>query len=185
MYDTDTTGEPSARRQLDGADARAELLEASLSRWGDTVLRLAVNRTDNRSDAEDVFQTVFMRLYQAAPHFTDDEHEKAWLLRVTMNCCADIHRSPWRKHRAAYDDEAAATIPAPPATHASGLANAALAQALARLTGKQRAAVHLHYYEGYSTEEIAQITGEQPATVRSHLHRARKALKIELGAQNE
>ena len=56
--------------------------------------------------------------------------------------------------------------------------------ALARLSGKQRAAVHLHYFEGYSTDEVAKITGERPATVRSHLHRARKALRIELGGRS-
>ena len=59
-----------------------------------------------------------------------------------------------------------------------------LAAALARLTPQQRTAVHLFYFEGYATDEIAQITGERSGTIRSHLHRARKALKINLGAHS-
>ena len=137
---------PDAITEAGGAQAReaAAFLEDAVGRWGDTVLRLAASRTGNRADAEDVFQTVFLRLHQGGKRFRDDEHLKAWLLHVTVNCCNDLHRSPW--HR-------------------------------------KRTAVHLHYYEGYATEEIARITGERPATVRSHLHRARKALKIDLGAR--
>ena len=55
---------------------------------------------------------------------------------------------------------------------------------LATLSEAQRTAVHLFYFEGYSTDEIARITGERPATVRSHLHRARQALRLELERQN-
>ena len=127
----------------------AVALESAMERWGDTVLRLATSRMGSIADAEDVFQTVFMRLLQSRERFTDDEHLKAWLLRVTINCCNDVHRSPWSKRRAELDD-----------------------------------AVHLFYFEGYATDEIAQITGERSGTVRSHLHRARKALKINLGAHS-
>ena len=109
----------------------AVALESAMERWGDTVLRLATSRMGSVADAEDVFQTVFMRLLQSRERFTDD-----------------------------------------------------LAAALARLTPQQRTAVHLFYFEGYATDEIAQITGERSGTVRSHLHRARKALKINLGAHS-
>ena len=135
----------------------AVALESAMERWGDTVLRLATSRMGSVADAEDVFQTVFMRLLQSRERFTDDEHLKAWLLRVTINCCNDVHRS---------------------------LEPGDLAAALARLTPQQRTAVHLFYFEGYATDEIAQITGERSGTVRSHLHRARKALKINLGAHS-
>ena len=145
---------PDAAAEASGAQTReaAAFLEDAVGRWGDTVLRLAASRTGNRADAEDVFQTVFLRLHQGGKRFRDDEHLKAWLLHVTVNCCNDLHRSPWHRKRATLSD-------------------------------RQRTAVHLHYYEGYATDEIARITGERPATVRSHLHRARKALKIDLGAR--
>ena len=156
-------------------------MEAAIDRWGDAVLRLARSRMGNAADAEDVFQTVFLRLLQSAPRFADDEHAKAWLLRVTVNCCNDAHRAPWRRRRAVFDEDAAKSVPAPEPPDADDERLDQLQEALGRLTGRQRAAVHLHYFEGYSTDEVARITGERPATVRSHLHRARKALRIELG----
>ncbi|HIY83120.1 MAG TPA: sigma-70 family RNA polymerase sigma factor [Candidatus Rubneribacter avistercoris] len=166
---------PSPARMASAAE-----VEAAIDRWGDAVLRLARSRMGNAADAEDVFQTVFLRLLQSAPRFADDEHAKAWLLRVTVNCCNDAHRAPWRR-RAIFDEDAAKSIPAPEPPDADDERLDRLQEALSRLTGRQRAAVHLHYFEGYSTDEVAQITGERPATVRSHLHRARKALRIELG----
>ena len=165
-----------------------------MERWGDTVLRLAVSRIGNAADAEDVFQTVFMRLLQAGEAFEDDDHLNAWLLRVTTNCCNYVHRFPWQKRRAELSDATAATLRASAldepgcepddAFAARNLDRDDLAAALARLTDQQRTVVHLFYFEGYATDEIAQITGERPSTVRSHLHRARKALKINLGAHS-
>ena len=164
----------------------AAFLEDAVGRWGDTVLRLAASRTGNRADAEDVFQTVFLRLHQGGKRFCDDEHLKAWLLHVTVNCCNDLHRSPWHRKRAALGDDDVARLadrPGPNAPEGAAGRDDELEAALARLSDRQRTAVHLHYYEGYATDEIARITGERPATVRSHLHRARKALKIDLGAR--
>lgn len=159
-------------------------LEDAIERWGDTVLRLAASRMGSLADAEDVFQTVFLRLLQSDARFTNDEHLKAWLLRVTVNCCNDAHRSPWRKQRAVFDEAAVASLPEPDGQDAEDPRQVGLEDALGRLTIKQRTAIHLHYYEGCSTDEIARITGERPSTVRSHLYRARKALRIDLGAQS-
>ena len=133
-----------------------------------------------------MFQTVFLRLHQGGKRFCDDEHLKAWLLHVTVNCCNDLHRSPWHRKRAALGDDDVARLadrPGPNAPEGAAGRDDELEAALARLSDRQRTAVHLHYYEGYATDEIARITGERPATVRSHLHRARKALKIDLGAR--
>ena len=201
-----TRGRPDAARLPHGEDARehasrnaadigasgngrvapareaAARLEDAVARWGDTVYGLAARRTGNRADAEDVLQTVFMRLHQSEKRFRDDEHLKAWLLHVTVNCCNDLKRSPWHKRRAELDDESMERLSAQPEAETGEERDDELEAALARLTVKQRTAVLLHYYEGYATDEIAQITGERPATVRSHLHRARKALKIDLGA---
>lgn len=169
-----------AQSETEGAD-----VEAAIGRWGPMVLRLATSRMGNAADAEDVYQTVFLRLFQSRMRFRDEEHQKAWLLRVTSNCCNDAHRAPWRRRRASIDETSPEEWerPAEVEPAVDGELDR-LEAALARLTGRQRAAVHLHYYEGYSTDEIALITGERPATVRSHLHRARKALRIDLGASS-
>ena len=140
-------GAPDAVAEAGGAQAReaAAFLEEAVGRWGDTVLRLAASRTGNRADAEDVFQTVFLRLHQGGKRFRDDEHLKAWLLHVTVNCCNDLHRSPWHRKRATLGDEDVARLadhPDPNATEGAADRDDELEAALAR----QRTAVHLHYY---------------------------------------
>ncbi len=178
-----TTGPDAQTKEDQGASkAAAETLEAAIDDWGETVLRLAASRLGNLADAEDVFQTVFLKLFQSSMRFRDAEHQKAWLLRVTMNCCNDIHRSSWCKRQAEFDDAMAATLAAPDECGNKGT-DEELTSALKQLSEKQRTTVHLFYFEGYATDEIARITGESPATVRSHLHRARKVLRKELGAQ--
>lgn len=148
--------------------------EAALERWGDAVYRLAACRLRNRADAQDAFQNVFLALVRTRPAFASLTHQKAWLLRTCCNCCNDIARKRKRYATEALDDLDVAD----PATEHD--ADLTLARALETLTERQRTAIHLRYFEGYSAEEIARITGEKPATVRSHLFRARNALKIEL-----
>jgi len=174
-------------------------IERSLSIWGDTVLRLAQCKTRNRADAEDITQTVFMKLCERKAPFDSDEHRKAWLLRVTLTCATDVQRDPWNKRCTGLDgtdkafesliqrQEAAASA----ATSAAGYTNSEsvltetlVTEAVASLPEKQRLAVHLYYYEEYSIREIALITGENPSTVRSHLHRGRASLKVLIGGQN-
>lgn len=167
-------------------------IERAVERWGDTVLRLARCRCGNATDAEDVVQTVFMKLCQSTKPIKDDEHLKAWLLRVTLTCCADVHRSPWKSRRAS-DDEADRIFENAAVARESmefcdtegATTGESVHAAVASLPEKQRVAVHLYYFEGYSTNEIAQITEENPATVRSHLHRARAALKLTMGGTDE
>ena len=140
---------------------------------GDTVYRLALCRMQNIADAEDVYQDVFLRLLQQTADW-DDEHMKAWLIRATLNRCADLHRFRLRRPVLALED-----VPelARPADDREG----ELWDAVAQLPEKLRTAVHLHYAEGYSTEEIAALLGVPAATVRTRLHRARRQLKDLLG----
>ncbi|MCF2663510.1 RNA polymerase sigma factor [Oscillibacter valericigenes] len=140
---------------------------------GDTVYRLALCRMQNTADAEDVYQDVFLRLLQQTADW-DDEHMKAWLIRATLNRCADLHRFRLRRPVLALEDIPELARPADDSA-------AGLWDAVARLPEKLRTAVHLHYAEGYSTEEIAALLGVPPATVRTRLHRARRQLKDLLG----
>jgi len=119
------------------------------------------------ADAEDVVQDVFVRLFEKPPRFESDAHETAWLIRVTVNLCKSRLRSHWWKkteplldtHPAQNDEQ-------------GDLINAVLA-----LPMKYRAVIHLFYYEGYSTREIAEITEQKESTVRQRLTRARRMLK--------
>lgn len=174
------------RAQRKSSDA---CMRRMIEHHGAAVYRLAFSRLRNAADAEDVSQTVFLKLHATAPSFADTDHERAWLLRVTVNCCNDLHRSPWRRFVARGDSAAEAAEEALALQacdrHRDQVANEEMGQriedAMESLTDVQRTVVHLFYYEDCSTLDIAAITGLRAATVRSHLHRARKALEQQLG----
>ena len=128
----------------------------AVAQYGSAVYRLAYAMTRSRSDADDVFQEVFLRL-----------HRCAWLLRVTANCARSLLASPWRMR----------TLPLEDVYSYQDSVESAVDEALAHLPGKYRAVIHLFYYEGYQTEEIARILGRSPSTVRAQLTRARQKLR--------
>lgn len=145
---------------------------------GDTVYRLALCRMQNTADAEDVYQDVFLKLLGQESGNWDPEHLKAWLIRATLNRCADIHRFRLRRPVLALED-------IPELARPVDDGGAELWDAVARLPEKLRTAVHLHYAEGYSTEEIAALLGVPAATVRTRLRRARLKLKDLLGGNED
>ena len=138
-----------------------------LDTYGDTILRYAYSYLHNQSDTEEVLQDTLIQFLKTRPVFESDEHEKAWLLRVTLNCLKSHWRMAWRRHDTPLDDR----IPFPEPE------DSALDEALRRLTPKYRAAVHLFYYEGYTAEEIARMSGEKPSAIRTRLTRARAQLR--------
>ena len=153
-------------------------LRNAMRAYGDTVYRLALCRMQNTADAEDVYQDVFLSLLRQPKRDWEGERLKAWLIRTTLNRCTDLHRFRLRRsllslealpELAAYGDEGGAEV----------------WEAVARLPEKLRIPVHLHYGEGYSTEEIAAMTGVPAATVRTRLHRARERLKDLLGGLDD
>ena len=135
--------------------------------YGTAVYRLAYAMTRSRHNADDIFQEVFLRDHRAAPAFASEEHRRAWLLRVTANCAKSLLASPWRRRMIPLEDVYAYSDPT----------ESAVDMALARLPGKYRSVIHLFYYEGYRTEEIARILGRSPSTVRAQLTRARERLR--------
>lgn len=141
--------------------------EVVIRRYSDMVYRLAFARTGNRSDAEDLYQEVFLRYLTRAPAFTSEDHRKAWLLRVAVNCANRFHTAPWRKRTEPLSE--ALSVPAPEGED--------LWEELRRLPERDRTVLHLYYYEDMTTEEIAQMLDRNPATVRSQLLRARAKLK--------
>lgn len=144
----------------------------AMADWGDAVYRLALGQTRSKADAEDVYQDVFMRLYSDTTEFTSTEHLKAWLLRVTINRCRDLAKSNWNRRTVAFDpvrDDVAELVRDP--------ADADVWDAVGQLPDNLRSSVHLHYVEGYTTDEIARMLNSQPATVRTWLSRARARVK--------
>ena len=151
-------------------------VNAAIDRYADTVRRLCMLHLKNYADTEDIFQTVFLKYALHTAPFADGEHEKAWLIRVTLNACKDLLKSVFRSRTVAL--EAAANLPAPvPQEHQEVL------EAVLALPKKYRDVVYLHYYEGYAAKEIAALLGKSPAAVASLLHRGRLRLKTLLESE--
>lgn len=145
--------------------------ERIMNLYGNDVYRLAMVKVRNTEDAKDIYQNVFLRFFHSDHNFESDAHIKAWLLKVTANASIDFLRSIWHTKVGVLDKE----IPYMDED------DRWIWNEVGKLPAKFRVAVHLFYYEGYSTEEIAEIMGEKPVTIRSRLNRARKMLKERLG----
>ncbi len=142
-------------------------LEELIPKYENTLLRAALAILGDIPSAEDAVYDTFLRVVEKNPVFKSGEHEKAWLLRVTVNGCYSVLRR--RKRHPV--EELSDTYPAAASDGPDVLA------AVRALAPKERAAVHLFYYEGYSTEEIASLTDQRPGAVRTQLSRARAHLK--------
>lgn len=141
-------------------------LETLLFQYENTLYRAALAILGDAHEAEDAVQDAFLRYLEKAPDFESPAHEKAWLLRVTVNGCKSRLRSPWRRRTAPLLD----TYPA------AGPEEQSLMETIGKLPAKDRTVLHLYYYEGYQTAEIAEMTGWREGTVRSRLTRARAKL---------
>jgi len=141
--------------------------EEVFRRYRDTVYRLAVARTGSTHNADDILQEVFLRYIRSAPLFLDEEHRKAWLLRVTVNCCNSFMGSAWRRH----------TVPLEENLGARPKEQSDLWDTLRSLSPTHRTVIHLFYYEDRSVREIAEILEISESAVKVRLHRARNKLR--------
>lgn len=152
-------------------------VERAIAKYGDMVARICVLYLKNHADSEDIFQTVFLRYFQKAPPFDSDEHEKAWLLRVAINRCKDVLKSPWRQRITS--DEVLAELPAPVREEQGELLEVVLS-----LPKKYKEVLYLHYYEDYPAQEIALILKKNINTVYTLLSRGRELLKQQIGGES-
>lgn len=146
--------------------------------YGDTVRRICMIHLKNRADTEDIFQTVFLKYVLRTAPFDSPEHEKAWIIRVTVNACKDLLRSFFRSRTVSLD----VLIEKPqeiPEDHSDIL------EAVLALQDKYKDPIYLHYYEGYTAEEIGRILGKNTNTVYTLLTRARQMLKTSLEGVGE
>lgn len=152
--------------------------KAAIERYADMVRRLCMVYLKNAADTEDVFQTVFLKYVLHSPSFESEEHEKAWLIRVTRNVCKDLMKNFFRSRTLSLDQWI--ETPAPlPADHREVL------EAVLSLPKKYREVVYLHYYEGYSAPQIAKILGKNVNTVYTWLLRSRQTLREKLGGEED
>ena len=140
----------------------------------DSIYRLCFSYLKNKDDAFDAMQNTFFRMIQKKKTFDSPEHEKAWLIVTARNECKNQLKHWWRTRRSGPEELERLTWQQPEDGEVWAL--------LLSLPPKERLAIYLHYYQGYSTEEAARIMGSKPATLRSWLFRGRNRLKILLEA---
>lgn len=142
-------------------------IEKMIKKYSDMVYRLALTRTKSKENSEDVYQEVFLRLYRKLPIFESEEHEKAWLIKVTINCSKNLLNSSFLKHRAEIKEE---IVFETKERHD-------IYYAVQELPLKYRTIIHLYYYENYKINEISKILNINENTIKSRLTRAREKLK--------
>ena len=143
-----------------------EYIRYVVSQYSQTLLRLAYTRLGSTADAEDAVQEVFLKLLTREHPFRDQEHEKAWLIRTTLNRASDLRRAAER--RCVSLDEALTV---------GREETPAILSAVRELPEKYSAVIHLYYYEGYSMKEIAKLLSLPVPTVGTRLARGRERLK--------
>ncbi len=144
--------------------------------YSDVVRRICAIHLKNYHDTQDIFQTVFLKYVLSSVVFENEEHEKAWLIRVTVNACKDLLKSFFRS-RVVSIHELDGQLSMLPPDYSEVL------KAVQSLPAKYRTVVYLHFYEGYTALEIGAILGKNANTIYTHLTRSKKLLREKLGGE--
>lgn len=149
-------------------------MEHIYDKFKNTVYRTAFSYCKNPNDAEDITSDVFVKCFTGKTMFEDDEHLKAWLIRVTVNSCKDIFRSFRFRNTVPLDDRE---------IKYETSEETEVYHAVMGLPEKYRIVIHLFYYEGYSSKEISDILRKSDTAIRTQLRRGRELLKKSLGKE--
>ena len=139
--------------------------------YSDMIYRITLSYTKNKEDAEDAYGETFLRLFKKEREFNSEEHRKAWLIRVAINCSKQILMS--RPGSEELNDE----IEAAPEAGLSPEEHMDLKEAISRLSGDYQSVIELYYLQSLSVREISELLGRPENTVKSLLKRAREMLK--------
>ena len=145
----------------------------AIEKYADMIRRICLIHLQNSADTEDIFQTVFLKYVLRSVPFESEEHEKAWLIRVTINACRDLRRSFFKSRTVLLDD--LIEMPAPMLQ-----SNREVLEAVLSLPKKYKDVVYLHYYEGYTAAEIGEILGKNVNTIYTLMTRSKILLKEKL-----
>lgn len=159
-------------------EVQQEDWEEILGRYKDMVYRIALTQTKQKADADDVFQETFLRLVKINPAFETEEHRKAWLIRVTLNCCKNLWHSSWKRRVVSLEECMEATVPMEEEKQD-------LLSLVRALPPKERIIIHLFYYEDFTLKEISAVLGISYSGAAKRLSRARKTLKSVLEGEEE
>jgi len=149
-----------------------DLVSIAIEKYADMVRRICFLYLRDKADVEDVFQEVFLQYFLHINTFQDEQHQKAWLCRVTFNKCKDLNKSIWRKRVVSIED-----LEIPFENPEQG----ELVTAVLQLPTAYKEIIYLHYYEGWTIPEIAEIMQQNVNTVYTQLRRAKTKLKQKVG----
>lgn len=140
--------------------------------YSNDVLRLAFSFTKNIFEAEDIVQSVFIKLYQELKKDNSKDIGKKWLLKVTANECKNSFKIAWKRKVILHDEMLQNQVDL-----RETLKNDELSDALLKLSAKYRNVIYLYYYEGYKIDEISEILNLQTSNVKTLLSRGREKMK--------
>ena len=147
-------------------------ISEAIEKYADMVRRICFLYLKNEADVEDVFQEVFLKFFLHFESLQNEQHQKAWLCRVTFNQCKDLSKSYWKKNIVSIEG-----IEIPYETPEQG----DLVDAVLDLPPDHKELVYLHYFEGHSIPEIAEIMQKNQNTIYSLLRRTKARLKKKVG----
>ena len=156
----------SVFKKNDSNDSKRQIVE----KYFDMIYRLALSQTKNREHADDVVQEVFLRYIKTDKVFDSEEHIKAWLLRVTINCSHNVFSNSWAQK----------TVPISEDIIFDTEEKGDVYYAVMELPQKYRAVIHLFYYEDMSVDEISNTLNINSSTIKSQLSRGRALLRKKL-----
>ncbi|MCL1903823.1 MAG: RNA polymerase sigma factor [Oscillospiraceae bacterium] len=157
---------------------QCDKLTKSIIAYRETVFQVALGYVKNIHDADDIAQNVFLKLCNHKKAFISPEAEKAWLIRVAINEAKDLLGSAWKRNQSSFDE----SFGVPFSVNDEDLS---VYEYVKKLKPKYRTVIYLHYFEGYSTKEIAVILKMTQSAVTTQLSRARNQLKEDITQDNK
>lgn len=147
-----------------------DFITRAIEKYSDMLIRVCFSYMKNMIDAEDIAQDVFVKLMEKKPYYENENHEKAWLIRVAINLSKNRLKTAWFRK----------TLPLEEISYNFTPKENEVMSAVLKLPSKYRGIILLYYFEEYSIAEIGGILGQKESTIGSQLHRARKLLKSNL-----
>lgn len=159
---------------MSDAFVQDESIESVIQRYKGTVYSIALNYTNNRADADDIFQEVFLAYYKGKPEFNDEEHRKAWLIRTTINCSLRVVDSTYHRRVVPMDEMEEGSF------EFQTKEENAVYLAMQALPEKYRLVLHLFYFEDMSIKMICDTLGLKESAVKVQLMRGREMMREKL-----
>lgn len=158
--------------------SREERLEEMMARYGDALIRMCCLYLRDASLAEDAAQDTFVKAWRHMNRFRGDCSEGTWLMRIAINVCRDYRKTAWMRHI----DRSTPLSALPEQGRDDVRPDSPVLEAVMALKRREKEAVLLHYYQGFTIRETAKALGISESAVKQRLQRANRQLKHELEA---